>query len=48
LKDKYSDELKHLVKSLLERDPTNRLGHEGGMKKGAEDVLNHPAFKELS
>jgi len=36
----YSDELVDLIKKLLEKDRTKRLGS----KNGAQDVLAHPWF----
>jgi len=38
-----SKECKHLLKSLLHRDPTKRLGAVGG----ATDIKDHPFFKSL-
>ena len=36
-----SGELKDLLRKLLQRDPSQRLGTKGG----AEEVKNHPFFK---
>jgi len=38
-----SDECKDLLKSLLRKDPEDRLGHDAG----AEDVKRHPWFHDI-
>ena len=38
-----SPECKNLIKKLLKRDPTKRLGHENG----ASDIKRHPWFKKI-
>ena len=40
----YSDELVDIVKKLLEKDRTKRLGSAGG-KEGYKDILKHPWFQ---
>jgi hypothetical protein len=40
---KYSVEIENLVKALLERDPTKRLGSTNGSK----EILEHDAFRAL-
>jgi len=40
----YSEELMNLVKELLVRDPTKRLGHDGD----ADKILAHNAFSMLT
>jgi hypothetical protein len=42
--EKYSDELKDLVRRLLDRDQHKRLGVNGD----ADEVLKHPAFNDHS
>ena len=44
LSDKYSADLKNLVKALLVRDPTKRLGYE----KDSKEILLHEAFGILT
>ena len=41
-KIEMSDEMKDFIERLLDRDPANRMG-----VKGAEEVKNHPWFKDL-
>ena len=43
-KDKYSSDIKELVKGLLTRDPANRLGSEND----SVEILEHKAFKLLT
>ncbi|KAI8103482.1 hypothetical protein M9435_004820 [Picochlorum sp. BPE23] len=43
LEPPMSDECKDLLKSLLRKDPEDRLGHEAG----AEDVKRHPWFHDI-
>ena len=38
-----SDELKDLIKKLLEKDPKQRLGCEND----ADDIVNHPWFADM-
>jgi len=50
LNKEYSDDLKALVKELLVRDPTKRLGYTATFT-GADDykqILEHAAFKKLT
>ena len=44
LNGKYSDDLKNLVKALLVRDPTKRLGYT----KDSDEILDHVAFRLLT
>ena len=41
---KYSADLKALVKALLVRDPTKRLGYT----RDSEEILEHAAFKVIN